>query len=88
MASSSLCSGQNELREDSICFDIRIIDYSIDVKGDIFLSFEGGSITKYSSTLDSLFTYSPLKVGDTKLLESGSGLFIFAFYDSIIPFPA
>lgn len=72
---------QKEANTDSLCFDKKIIDYSIDVNGAIFLSFKGGTITKYSSTLDSLFTYSPIKVGDTKLLESGSGLFIFAFYD-------
>ncbi len=53
----------------------------MDAAGSVFLSFEGGSITKYSSTLDSLYSYSPTKVGNTKLLEAGNGLVIFAFYD-------
>ncbi len=74
-------TAQNYQFKDSVLFKHRIIDYSMDATGSIFLSFEGGSITKYSSTLDSLLTYSPLKVGDTKLLESGTGLVIFAFYD-------
>lgn len=74
-------TAQNYQHKDSVLFKHRIIDYSLDATGSIFLSFEGGSITKYSSTLDSLITYSPLKVGDTKLLESGTGLVIFAFYD-------
>jgi hypothetical protein len=78
---SSISWAQNKFEKDSVCFNNRIVDYSIDATGSIFLSFEGGSITKYSSTLDSLFTFSPSKVGDTKLLESGNGLIIFAFYD-------
>ncbi len=53
----------------------------MDASGNIFLSFEGGTITKFSSTLDSLFSYSPLKIADTKLLEAGTGLVIFAYYD-------
>ena len=73
--------GQEQLSTDTISFNTRIIDYSIDTNGSIFLSFEGGTITKYSTELDSLFTYSPTKQGNTKLLESGSGLFVFAFYD-------
>lgn len=66
---------------DSACFDKKIIDYSIDASGSIFLSFEGGTITKFSDTLDSLLTFSPAKLGNTKLLESGNGLVIFAFYE-------
>ena len=66
---------------DSLSFQKPITDYSIDVSGNIYLAFEGGSITKYTSTLDSLFTYSPIKVGNVSLLEAGSGLRIFAFYD-------
>jgi len=66
---------------DSICFEKKIIDYSLDATGSIFLSFEGGSITKYTPNLDSLFSYSPTKVGNTRLLETGNGLRIFAFYD-------
>ncbi len=73
-------TAQNQ-HKDSVLFKHRIIDYSMDATGSIFLSFEGGSITKYSAKLDSLITYSPLKIGDTKLLESGTGLVIFAFYD-------
>lgn len=72
---------QNQPNIDSICFSKKIIDYSMDATGSIFLSFERGSITKFSSNLDSLFTFSPTKVGNTKLLEAGSGLIIFAFYD-------
>lgn len=73
--------GQQALQKDSLSFEQRIIDYSLDTSGNIFLSFEGGSITKYSPELDSLFTYSPLKLADTNLLEAGTGLVIFAFYD-------
>lgn len=68
-------------QKDSLNFNQNIIDYSMDTSGNIFLSFEGGTITKFSSSLDSLFSYSPLKVADTKLLEAGTGLVIFAFYD-------
>ncbi|MCF6360665.1 MAG: hypothetical protein L3J29_07875 [Cyclobacteriaceae bacterium] len=73
--------GQTTQQSDTLFFSQTIIDYSIDATGSIFLSFEEGSITKYSSALDSLFTYSPTKLGNTKLLESGTGLVIFAFYD-------
>lgn len=72
---------QTQIKTDSICFNKKVIDYSIDATGSIFLSFEGGEITKYTANLDSLFTYSPTKVGNTKLLEAGNGLIIFAFYD-------
>ena len=78
---SSILYGQNQIIADSIHFDKKIINYSIDTNGSIFLSFEGGGITKYSSKLDSLFSYSPSKVGDTKLIEAGNGLYIFAFYE-------
>lgn len=67
--------------KDSLTFQKPITDYSIDVSGNVYLAFEGGSITKYSSKLDSLFTYSPIKTGNISLLEAGSGLRIFAFYD-------
>ena len=73
--------GQNQIVKDSIHFDKKIIDYSIDTNGAIFLSFEGGEITKYSADLDSLFSYSPSKVGNTNLIEPGNGLIIFAFYE-------
>lgn len=66
---------------DTVFFEQTIIDYSLDATGSIFISFEGGSISKYSANLDSLFTYSPTKLGNTTLLESGTGLIIFAFYD-------
>lgn len=66
---------------DSVCFNNTVIDYSMDASGGIFITYKGGSITKFSTSLDSLFTFSPTKVGDTKLLEAGNGLFIFAFYD-------
>ncbi len=72
---------QNQITIDSVCFNKKIIDYSMDATGSIFLSFEGGSITKYSAQLDSMFTYSPIKVGNSTLLEAGNGLVIFAFYD-------
>lgn len=72
---------QKEVTADSICFNNTVIDYSMDASGGIFITYKGGTITKYSADLDSLFTYSPTKVGDTKLLEAGNGLYIFAFYD-------
>lgn len=78
---SSTLFGQTSKTIDSTSFEKKIINYSIDINGGIFLAFEGGSITKYSANFDSLFTYSPSKVGDVTLLESGSGLVIFAFYD-------
>ena len=70
----------SQLISDSLCFKKNIIDYSIDATGSIFLSFEGGAITKYSPNLDSLLSYSPIKVGNIRLLETGNGLRIFAFY--------
>ena len=81
LALSTILYGQNQTVKDSIHFDSKIIDYSIDTNGAIFLSFEGGGITKYSAELDSLFSYSPSKIGDTKLIEAGNGLIIFAFYE-------
>ncbi|MCF6353008.1 MAG: hypothetical protein L3J06_08365 [Cyclobacteriaceae bacterium] len=76
-----LLAAQSPVQKDSICFNNTIIDYSNDTSGNIYLSFKGGTITKLSPTLDSLYTYSPIKVGDTKLLDAGNGLYIFAFYD-------
>lgn len=66
---------------DSICFNSKITNYSIDASGGLYISLEGGSITKYSASLDSLFTFSPTKVGNTTLLEASNGLVIFAYYD-------
>ncbi len=77
----SILFAQNRESNDTLFFKQQLIDYSMDASGGIFLSFEGGSITKYSPTLDSLFTYSPSKQGNTTLLESGTGLVIFAFYE-------
>ena len=79
---TTLGFGQNKDVVDSLKVKNTITDYSIDVSGNIYLAFEGGSITKYGPDLDSLFTYSPIQVGNVRLLEAGSGLRIFAFYDS------
>lgn len=78
---TAIAHAQERKAVDSLTFDKPITDYSIDVSGNIYVALEGGSITKYSPELDSLFTYSPVQVGNVKLLEAGNGLRIFAFYD-------
>lgn len=73
--------GQRKSVSDTLYFDKKITDYSIDATGNIYVAQEGGSISKYSNNFDSLMTYSPTQVGNVRLLEAGGGLRIFAFYD-------
>ena len=54
--------------------------FSQDRTGNIFLTFEGGAITKFSSSMDSLISFSPEKLGDVALLEAWHGFQIFAFF--------
>ncbi len=72
---------QSLIITDSVCTQLPITNYSIDTKGNIYLALEGGQITKYSPTLDSLQTYAPQQTGSVSLLEAGNGFYLFAFYD-------
>lgn len=81
LLSTLLCQGQSLELSDSLSTRLPITNFSIDAVGNIYLAFEGGQITKYSSTLDSLYSYEPIKTADVTLLEAGNGLYIFAFYD-------
>jgi len=65
----------------SLQVENEITAYSKNRSGDIFLAFKGGAITKYSSSLDSIISFSPTKIGDITLLEAGHGFQIFAFYN-------
>ena len=65
---------------DTLLVANKITAFSQDRTGNIFLTFEGGAITKLSSSLDSLISFSPEKLGDITLLEAWHGFQIFAFY--------
>lgn len=65
--------------EDSIVTTKNIVAYSLDRSGNLFLTLEGGTITKYSSELDSLLSYYPTRVGDFRLLEAWHGFQVLAF---------
>lgn len=58
----------------------KIVNYSLDRDGNIYVSLENGIITKYSANLDSLLSFSPTKTNPIDLLESWHGLKIFGFY--------
>lgn len=44
------------------------------------MSFKDGSITKYSTDLDSLLSFSPTKIGSIDDLEAWHGFKVFSFY--------
>jgi hypothetical protein len=71
---------------DTLIVKDEIIAFSQDRTGNIFLSFKGGAITKFSSSMDSLLSFSPEKLGDISLLESWHGFQIFAFYEEFQEF--
>jgi len=71
---------------DTLHFKSNITAFSQDRTGNIFLSFEGGAITKYSPSLGSLISFSPAKLGDITLLEAWHGFQIFAFYEEFQEF--
>jgi hypothetical protein len=71
---------------DSLFFNTEITTFSQDRSGNIFLTFRGGAITKYSPSMDSLISFSPEKLGDISLLEAWHGFQIFAFYQEFQEF--
>ncbi len=71
---------------DSLFFTTEITAFSQDRTGNIFLTFKGGAITKYSPSLDSVLSFSPEKLGDISLLEAWHGFQIFAFYQEFQEF--
>lgn len=71
---------------DSLLVADEITAFSQDRTGNIFLTFKGGAITKYSSSMDSLISFSPEKLGDITLLEAWHGFQIFAFYEEFQEF--
>ena len=71
---------------DSLLVADEITSFSQDRTGNIFLTFKGGAITKYSPSMDSLISFSPEKLGDISLLEAWHGFQIFAFYEEFQEF--
>lgn len=67
------------LKKDSIVTTATITAFSTDRSGNIFISLEGGTITKYSPELDSILSYSPQKNGEFSLLEAWHGFKIFGY---------
>ena len=65
---------------DSLLVKDEITTFSQDRTGNIFLTFKGGAITKYSPIMDSLISFSPNKLGNITLLEAWHGFQIFAFF--------
>ena len=65
----------------SYSFGRQIDKFSMDQNGFILVSFENGDITKLSPKLDSLATFSPVKMGAVSNLEAWQGLKIFSFYE-------
>ena len=70
------------IANDTLLVKDEITAFSQDRTGNIFLTFKGGAIVKYSTTLDSLVSFSPIKLGDISLLEAWHGFQIFAFYEN------
>jgi hypothetical protein len=71
---------------DSLQVETKITAFSKNRSGDIFLAFEGGGITKYNGSLDSIISFSPSKIGDITLIEAGLGFQIFTFYNEFQEF--
>ena len=86
----SLLCGLNTSHSQSISDSLLVADeitsFSQDRTGNIFLTFKGGAITKYSPSMDSLISFSPEKLGDISLLEAWHGFQIFAFYEEFQEF--
>ncbi|RLD24659.1 MAG: hypothetical protein DRI71_01870 [Bacteroidetes bacterium] len=79
-------SHSQSILSDTIKVKDEITAFSQDRTGNIFLTFKGGAITKFSSNMDSLLSFSPEKLGDISLLESWHGFQIFAFYEEFQEF--
>ena len=58
----------------------KIVNVSVDNNGNLYLVSDKGLIYKYSSTGDSLLAFSPRKNASISLIEAGSGLRVFVFY--------
>ena len=71
---------------DTLLLENNITAFSKNRSGDIFLAFEGGAITKYNGSLDSIISFSPTKIGDVTRLEAGHGFQIFTFYSEFQEF--
>lgn len=71
---------------DTLFVKEEITAFSQDRTGNIFLTFKGGAITKFSPSMDSLISFSPEKLGDISLLEAWHGFQIFAFYEEFQEF--
>ena len=71
---------------DTLFVKEEITAFSQDRTGNIFLTFKGGAITKFSPSMDSLISFSPNKLGDISLLEAWHGFQIFAFYEEFQEF--
>ena len=61
----------------------KIENVSVDINGNIYLVSDKGLIYKYSSMGDSLMAFSPRKNAAISLIEAGSGLRIFVFYQDL-----
>ena len=81
-----LSSYGQSLTSDTLKVKDEITAFSQDRTGNIFLTFKGGAITKYSPSMDSLISFSPEKLGDISLLEAWHGFQIFAFYEEFQEF--
>ena len=71
---------------DSLLLENKTTAFSKNRSGDIFLAFEGGAITKYNRSLDSLISFSPNKIGDITRIEAAHGFQIFTFYSEFQEF--
>ena len=58
----------------------KIVNVSVDNNGNLYLVSDKGLIYKYSRTGDSLLAFSPRKNASISLIEAGSGLRVFVFY--------
>ena len=63
----------------SLVTDKEITGFSIDRTDNVFIAFEGGAITKYNDALDSMVSFSSVRVGNYNLIEAWHGFQIFAF---------
>jgi hypothetical protein len=83
---SSLHFAYSQYSLDTLVVEDEITAFSQDRTGNVFLTFKGGAITKYSAEMDSLISFSPEKLGDVTLLEAWHGFQIFSFYEDFQEF--
>lgn len=67
------------IHQETLKSEKSIVSYSLDRTGNIYLSFKDGLIVKYNAELDSLNSFSPVRVDEFKLLEAWHGFQVFAF---------